>query len=203
MSLNTLAERLDELALPALIERAQQDDREALGALVRRVQKVVYLTLHQLAPDRDDVADLAQDALLKMCRNIKGLRNPATFKVWLNRILTNLYYDELRKQARRPTALSIDDSGWRDDEATPLDVPDERYTPERLVMTAELQQHIRECMAKLPEQFRLIIVLRDIQGLSYDEIAELTQLNLGTVKSRLARARQKLQLLLRPFLEAP
>jgi RNA polymerase sigma-70 factor, ECF subfamily len=198
----SLAERLDELALPALIERAQQDDREALGALVRRVQKLVYLTLHQLAPDRDDVADLAQDALLKMCRNIKGLRNPATFKVWLNRILTNLYYDELRKQARRQPTISIDDTGWGDDDTMQLDLPDERYAPERLVMTAELQQYIRESMAKLPEQFRLIIVLRDIQGLSYEEIGEITELNLGTVKSRLARARQKLQAMIRPFLNA-
>jgi RNA polymerase sigma-70 factor, ECF subfamily len=196
--------RWDELSVRELIERAQQDDRDALGALVRRVQKLVYLTLHQLAPDRDDVADLAQEALLKMCRNIKSLRNPDTFKVWLNRILTNLYYDELRKQARRQPVISMDAAGWGDgDETAPtLDVPDERYMPERVVMTAELQHHIRHCMGQLPEQFRLIVVLRDVQGLTYEEIAELTGVTLGTVKSRLARARAKLQQMILPFVQA-
>jgi RNA polymerase sigma-70 factor, ECF subfamily len=129
----------DDVPLRDLILKAQQDDREALGGLVRRVQKLVYLSLHQLAPDRDDIADLAQDALLKMCRNIKSLRSPDTFKVWLNRILTNLYYDELRKQSRRQTPLSMDTTLWSDDEEAPtLDVPDERYAPDKLVMTAEL-----------------------------------------------------------------
>jgi RNA polymerase sigma-70 factor, ECF subfamily len=191
---------LSDLDMSDLILKAQSDDKEALGELVRRVQKRVYLSLHQLAPEREDIADLAQDVLLKMCRNIKSLRTPATFKVWLNRILTNLYYDELRKTSRRQPALSLDDMGYDDEGPSPMDVPDERYSPDKVVMTAELQSQIRACMAELPEPFRLMIVMRDIQGLTYEEIAELTSLNLGTVKSRLARARQKLQLLLTPLL---
>lgn len=193
--------RLKELDIQDLVEKAQQDDMRALEELVSRVQKNVYITLYQLAPERNDLADMTQDVLLRMCRSIKSLRNPKTFKYWLNRIITNLFYDELRKAPRRLNTVSMDYSVSPDgeDNTETRAIPDVKEEPERLALHGELDEKIREAIASLPEQFRTIIVLRELQGLTYEEIANLTQSNLGTVKSRLARARMKLQELLEPY----
>src|SRR3712207_4287473 len=89
------------LSTEDLVVRAQEGQMSALEELVSRYQRLVYVTLHQLAPERNDINDLTQEVLLRMCRSIKSLRNPKTFKYWLNRIITNLFYDELRKADRK------------------------------------------------------------------------------------------------------
>lgn len=195
-------ETLRNLSTDELVERAQQDDTGALEELVNRHQRLVYVSLYQMAPERNDITDLTQEVLLRMCRSIKSLRNPKTFKYWLNRIITNLFYDELRKAPRRLKTVSMDESQYDDDSENALtrDIPDVSEMPDKLVLNNELDRHIQEAIASLPEQFRTIIVLREIQGLSYEEIASLTNTNIGTVKSRLARARLKLQESLQPYL---
>lgn len=187
-----------------LVILAQQGNRQALEALVRQVQKSVYITLFQLMPERPDVMDLTQEALLRMCRSIHTLRNPKTFKYWLNRIITHLFYDELRRQQRRPHLISLDapigeDSG-SDASGPSQDVPDPGLQPEQTLLGSELDRHINQAITQLQEPFRTTLILREFQGLNYEEIASLTQVNLGTVKSRLARARGKLQELLGPYL---
>lgn len=189
-----------------LVELAQQDDMRALQELVQRYQRSVYLTFYQLAPDRTDIADLTQEALLRMCRSIKSIRNPKTFKYWLNRIITNLFYDELRKIPRQLRTVSMDEPMFTAEDGEPegtlsRDIPDVSKHPENLALNTELDQKIHEAIANLPEQFRTIIVLRELQGMSYEEIASLTNSNLGTVKSRLARARLKLQEAIGPYLK--
>jgi RNA polymerase sigma-70 factor, ECF subfamily len=188
----------------ALVSMAQEGSQAALSELVQRYQKLVYVTLHQLAPERGDIADLAQEALLKMCRSIKTLRNPATFKFWLVRILTNIHYDELRKAPKQLQTVPLEHSP--DAHANPADtltydIPDSKALPDRMALDTELDLHIQHAIEQLPEQFRTIIVLREVQGLSYEEIALLTQVNIGTVKSRLARARFRLQEQLKPYLQ--
>ncbi len=197
---------LKNLTTEELVERAQQDDMKALQELVQRYQRSVYLTLHQLAPERNDIADLTQDVLLRVCRSIKSLRNPKTFKYWLNRIITNLFYDELRKMPRQLRTVSMDEPAFDKDESSSeigqsRDIPDTSMHPETMLLGTELDEKIREAIANLPEQFRTIIVLRELQGMSYEEIASLTNSNLGTVKSRLARARSKLQEAIAPYLK--
>lgn len=189
-----------------LVERAQQDDMQALEELVQRYQRSVYLTFYQLAPERNDIADLTQEALLRMCRSIKSVRNPKTFKFWLNRIITNLFYDELRRSPRQLRTVSMDEPLFKGENGegegqVSRDIPDKSLHPEHLVLNTELDEKIHEAIANLPEQFRTIIVLRELQGLSYEEIASLTNSNLGTVKSRLARARLKLQEAIGPYLK--
>ena len=193
---------LSQLEITELIERIQQDNsRAAMEQLVKRVQKNVYVALYQLLPERGDMSDLTQEVLLRMCRSIHSLRNPKTFKVWLNRIITNLFYDELRKTSKKPRMVSIDAPLRSDEEeSSPREVPDNTTRPDTLTLGSELDQRIRDAIANLPEQFRTIIVLREHQGLSYEEIASLTNTQLGTVKSRLARARLKLQQELQPYL---
>lgn len=194
---------LTALSVEELVLEAQQDNMAALEELVKRHQKGVYVMLYQLAPERNDIRDLTQDALLKMCRSIKSLRNPKTFKYWLNRIVTNLFYDELRKKSRRLNTVSVDEPVYEDSEKSPTrDIPDKHATPDKLSLNTELDRKIHASIANLPEQFRTMIVLREIQGLSYEEIASLTNTNIGTVKSRLARARLKLQEDLKDYLEA-
>jgi len=175
----------------------------AMRELVERNQRNVYLALYQLAPDRQDIADMVQEVLLRMCRSLKSLRNPKTFKFWLNRIITNLFYDELRKTPRRLQTVSLDEPIPTEDGeiAASRDVPDTSHQPETLTLNSELDEKIYQAISDLPEQFRVIIVLRELQGMSYEEIAELTHSNLGTVKSRLARARLKLQEVIQPYLK--
>jgi RNA polymerase sigma-70 factor, ECF subfamily len=194
------------LELDELIVKAQQPgERLALEVLVARVQRQVFATLRQLLPERDDVSDLAQEALLRMCRSIATLRNPKTFKYWLNRILTNLFYDELRKKPRQLNTLSLEQGLDYGDQheggASTLDVPDMKAMPDTVALQGELDAKIHEAMRQLPEPFRTTVVLRELQGLNYEEIATLTGCTLGTVKSRLARARGRLQQQLAPYLQ--
>lgn len=191
------------LETETLVLLAQQGNRRALEWLVKRNQKGVYITLAQLLPQRQaDIADLTQEVLLRMCRSVGTLRSPKTFKVWLNRIVTNLFYDELRKQARRPVPFSLDEPVG-DEAGSPAqrDLPDETARPDHLLLQSELDEAIYKAITQLEEPFRTVVVLREVQGLSYEEIAELTQGQLGTVKSRLARARQRLQAQLQPYLQ--
>lgn len=198
-----LREVYRNMELLELIEKSQEGNRFALEELVKRNEKIIYGTLYHLDPNRNDIADLTQEVLFRMARSIKNLRNPATFKFWLNQIITNLFYDELRRKTRRLTTISMD-TPFESEEggsATTRDIADLGLVPEEKTLGSELDKKIKEAIENLPEQFRLVIVLRELQGLSYDEIAEITETNIGTVKSRLARARAKLQEDIKPYLE--
>ena len=137
-----------------------------------------------------------------MSKNIKSLKNPRLFKSWLGQIISNLFYDELRKKQRIPDSVSID-SYWLNDENNDnsiLNICDNTLKPDEKTLGRELSDVIREMISKLPEHFRLVIILRELQGLSYEEIAKITNTNVGTVKSRISRARNKLQECLKPYL---
>jgi len=157
-----------------------------------------------LAPDWEDTTDLAQEVFIRVWRSINNLRNPASFRSWLTQIVTNLFYDELRKRPRQLNTLSLDQSFESDDEQdnATRDVRDNAAGPDEICQRKELNKVVREAMASLPDQFRNVIVLRELEGLSYEEIAELTNADLGTVKSRISRARTKIQNILTPYLNA-
>ncbi|HEY9789785.1 MAG TPA: sigma-70 family RNA polymerase sigma factor [Candidatus Obscuribacterales bacterium] len=187
-----------------LVLACQHRDPAAFEELVKRHQRTVYALLYQLAPDWQDTSDLAQEVFIRVWRSINNLRNPSSFRGWLTQIVTNLFYDELRKRPRRLPTVSMDEqiaegSDETIEQAT-RDIPDTSTLPDERILTHELSDRIREAMTQLPEQFRTAIVLREIEGLSYEEIALLTKTEMGTVKSRIARARTKLQELLQPYL---
>jgi len=185
-----------------LVLACQRREPQAFEELVKRHQRTVYALIYQLAPDWDDTTDLAQEVFIRVWRSINNLRNPASFRSWLTQIVTNLFYDELRKRPRKLPTVSMDDSASDDDSENPTrDIPDSSAMPEEKVLNKEISEVIREAMLKLPEQFRTAIVLREVEGLSYEEIAVITQTEMGTVKSRIARARTKLQELLKPYIE--
>ena len=180
-----------KIPLEELIILSQRNDYKALEELIKREQKNVFATFSYLSKKRENIADLTQEALMKMARGLAKLRNPKTFKSWLNQIVTNLFYDELRKISRKPELLYIDDNG--DEKHFSRQIPDFRHKPAEKAMSVELDNIIKAEIKNLPDHFRIAIVLRELQGLSYDEIATATNTTVGTVKSRIARARGKLQ----------
>ncbi len=189
-----------EMNLYDLICTAQEDNYDALEELIRREQKNIYASFCYLGASKENISDLTQEALLRMSKNIKHLKNPKLFKSWLGQIVTNLFYDELRKKQRIPDSLSIDSYWLNDDDDCVLHICDNKLNPDEKTMGKELTDIIREMICKLPEHFRLVIILRELQGLSYEEIARITQTNVGTVKSRISRARNKLQECLKPYI---
>ncbi|MCA9805953.1 MAG: sigma-70 family RNA polymerase sigma factor [Cyanobacteria bacterium HKST-UBA02] len=186
-----------------LVIACQKREPAAFEELVKRHQKTVYALLYQLAPDWQDTSDLAQEVFIRVWKSITNLRNPNSFRSWLTQIVTNIFYDELRKRPRKLPTVSMDDSldDEESDGGSTRDIPDESEVPDENMLNQELSTVIRQAMLKLPEQFRTAIVLREVEGLSYEEIAVITKTEMGTVKSRIARARTKLQELLKPYLE--
>lgn len=183
----------------ALIECCQTGDRKAFEFLVKKYQKVVISMLYQLAPDWDDTLDLAQEVFIRVYKHIANLRNPRTFRAWLNQITVNLFYDELRKRPKNGSIVSLDKGIAGDDDDMTRDIPDLNSNIDNIILNKELAEFIRKAMEELPEQFRTVIVLRELQGLSYEEIAEAVNCELGTVKSRISRARARLQTVLQQY----
>ena len=190
-----------EMSLYDLVCCAQNDNYVALEELIRREQKNIFASFSYLGATKENISDLTQEALFRMARNIKNLKNPKLFKSWLGQIVSNLFYDDLRKKQRRPDAVSID-SYWINDDNDDdvLHICDNTLLPDEKTLGKELTDIIKDTICQLPEQFRLVIILRELQGLSYEEIAKITQTNVGTVKSRISRARNKLQQCLKPYL---
>lgn len=180
-----------KIPLEELILLSQKNDYRALEELIKREQKNIFATFAYLTKKRENIADLTQEALMRMARGLAKLRNPKTFKSWLNQIVTNLFYDELRKVSRKPELISIDNDS--DEMHFSRQIADTRHKPAEKAMSVELDNIIKAEIKSLPEHFRIAIVLRELQGLSYDEIAIATHTTVGTVKSRIARARGKLQ----------
>ena len=192
MSANKL--QYKKMTIEELVVLSQQNDFKALEELIKREQKNIFATFSYLSRKRENIADLTQEALLRVAKNIQSLKNPKHFKSWLNQIVTNLFYDELRKNSRKPDIISSDEES---DENTNFSLksilPDKKCKPPEKCITAEMEEIIKKEIKELPEPFRVAIVLRELQGLSYEEIARATNSSVGTVKSRISRARLKLQ----------
>lgn len=186
--------------LNVIISLAQKDNYDALQELVRREQDKIYMTFYYLCPDCDDLQDMTQDALFRMCKGIKSLKDVKHFRGWLNKIISNLFYDRLRKKHKSPECISTDESS-EDNHIQICQLKDPCPCPDETTLHHEVNEIIKEMIEKLPEHFRLVTVLREIGGLSYDEISKVTGIELGTVKSRINRARHRLKECLEPYFE--
>lgn len=174
-----------------LVAAAQGGDIESFNALVRLYEGRVYNLCYRMLGDRDSAADAAQDCFLSAFRNVRSFRG-GSFRSWLLRIATNTCYDQLRVRKRRPT-VSIDENTNDDDDSTPLQLADSGESPDDIALRRELAGAIQQALETLPEEQRIIVILSDIEGLAYEEIAQITGANLGTVKSRLSRGRTRLR----------
>lgn len=177
-----------------LVSRAKAGDQESFGLLVEKHQNKVYSLALRLVGDREEAADLAQEAFLKAWQGLKSFQGESSFSTWIYRLTTNVCIDHLRRQKRRQgveAAVSLDDedSGW----AEPADWEQD---PQRKLEQSERGRALARALEELPEHQRRPLVLREISGLSYQEIAQALDLDLGTVKSRIARARLALRKIL-------
>ncbi len=189
-----------KMTIEELVVLAQQDDFKAIEELIRKIQSDVYATLSYLLKSNDNLSDLTQEILLKIAKNIHSLKNPKCFKGWLNQIITNTYYNEIRKKKKVPKTVSIDYTCEPLNFALKLEIPDKKTKPIDKCITSECEKVIKAAIRELPESFRIAIILREFQGLSYEEIAKTTNASIGTVKSRISRARIKLQEALKNYI---
>jgi RNA polymerase sigma-70 factor (ECF subfamily) len=182
----------------ALIDEARKGDLEAFNCLVVEYQDMVYGQAYRVMGDEESAADATQDAFISAYKNLSSYRG-GSFRAWLLRIVTNACYDELRRRKRRPvTSLEpLDDSG--EEVESPAWIADPSDTPEESLERVELGEAIQHCLAELPEDFRSVVTLVDLQGLDYQEAAAALGKPVGTVKSRLARARLRLRDCLKEF----
>lgn len=174
----------------SLIQAARRGDVESFNMLVLAYQDMAYSVAYRVIGEPDAAADAAQDAFISAFNKLDQFRGDQ-FKAWLMRIVTNACYDEMRRRQRRPAA-SLD---TLHDEApqAELEIVDDQETPEQRLQRAELNQAIQDCLLALPPDQRTIAVLADVEGYAYQEIADITGSSLGTVKSRLSRARSRLR----------
>ena len=173
-----------------LIHRVQAGDAEAFEALVRAHEKTVYNLALRMTGHPQDAEDMAQEAFLKAYRSLGDFRGESKFSVWLYRIVSNVCLDHLRRQSRRPaSSLTAEDE---EGESVQWDVPDESQSPEKLLERKLTREAVQRGLAALPQEQRQILLLREMRGLSYEEIGEILNLEPGTVKSRIFRARKRL-----------
>jgi RNA polymerase sigma factor (sigma-70 family) len=184
----------------ALIRDAQGGDLEAFNRLVLSHQDMLFSTALRILGDDDLAADATQEAFLSAFRGLRSYRG-GSFKAWLLRTVTNACYDELRRRKRRPTVPLEPESDDGEAMETPRWLADQAMSPEQTVEAEELEHAIQHCLQALPAEFRAVVVLADIQGLDYREVAAAVRVPLGTIKSRLARARLRLRECLQDFRE--
>lgn len=184
----------------AIVERVQRGDKQAFGLLVSKYQRKLHRLLSRLIRDPAEVEDVAQETFIKAYRALGSFRGESAFYTWLYRIGVNTAKNYLVAQGRRaPTSTNFDSS-----EAEVFDEGDQLRdinTPERLLMTRQIADTVDEAMADLPEELRTAIQLRELEGLSYEEIAGIMGCPIGTVRSRIFRAREAIAEHLRPLLD--
>lgn len=187
-----MARTVSKKDIDALILSFQGGDIKALEELIRKVQKQIYATFSHLCSHKEDVADLTQEALLKMAKSLANLKNTKSFKPWLNQIITNIFYDHARKSPERFVEINEDKI---------LQIKDKLgCEPGEKCLFNETEKLIKTAILTLPKDLRISIILREFEGLSYEDIAKITNTALGTVKSRISRARLRLQKELKDFI---
>lgn len=189
-----------KLTTEELVVLSQQEDIKALEELIKRIQQDVYATLSYMLNSYENIYDLTQEVLLKIATHIQNLKNPKCFKGWLNHIVTNTYYDSMRKKKRSPETVSLEYVCAPLNLEIKIDIPDKSSKPMEKCISSECEKFIKKAIRSLPEAFKIAIILREFQGLTYEEIANTTNSNVGTVKSRISRARIKLQEVLKNYI---
>ena len=176
-----------------LVIQAQKGDIKALEELIKRVQKNIFTMFSYLTDKRQDIADLTQEALVKMAKGIGELKEPKNFKSWLNQIVTNIFFFFLKKHAKENN-VEIDNDKL-------MTIKDKiGCEPGERCLFSEMEKLIRAAVISLPDNLRIVILLREYEGLSYEDISRITNTTLGTVKSRISRARLRLQEELKEFI---
>jgi RNA polymerase sigma-70 factor (ECF subfamily) len=175
-----------------LITRSQNGDIDAFEELVAKYERKVYAIAYRFMGNPEDAGDLTQEAFLKAYQSIKSFRQEASFSTWICRIVSNVCRDQLRKN-KRQSQNSLDEDVWLEEGTVQKQLKDQRPTPDEVYESKELKEYLQGLINNLNPEYKMVVILRDIQGYSYEEIAQILDCSLGTVKSRLNRARKALR----------
>ena len=183
-----------------LVRRAQRGDLAAYDELVKRYQERIYATVYHMTSNHEDANDLAQDSFIKAFQALKSFKGGSSFYTWLYRIAVNKTINFL-KQRKNRVHMSLNDLDFNTENNPDLVALISDKTPRREAGLNELSEKLNAALLKLSEPHRVVVVLHDVQGQSHEEIAEIMDCNIGTVRSRLFYARQQLQSLLADYLK--
>ena len=178
-----------------LISKCKRGDADAFGQLVDRYQQKVYNIAFRMTSNHEDALDLAQESFLRVYRALASYKGESAFSTWVFRIASNVCLDEMRKKKRQPRiALSTDSLMAGEEGDYPIEIAaSEGGNPEQQLLQGEMRREIIQALNRVSDEHRLVLVLRDIEGYSYEEIADIVGVNVGTIKSRLNRARLALR----------
>ncbi|MDO6617492.1 MULTISPECIES: RNA polymerase sigma factor RpoE [unclassified Shewanella] len=182
-----------------LVERVQRGDKNAFNLLVQKYQNKVMSLISRYIRNQADIADVAQEAFIKAYRALPNFRGESAFYTWLYRIAVNTAKNHLVSQSRKTPANSVDAEEAEYYEGS--DALKEFASPERLVLSDEINRVIFETLETLPEELKIAISLRELDGMSYEDIANIMDCPVGTVRSRIFRARESIDKKLQPLLE--
>lgn len=192
---------LKELDDSAVVARFLEGEKRAFGELVERYQTRLLNFIYRTTGDRERAEDLVQETFIRVYRHIHRFDQSKKFSTWIYTIASNLAKNELRNRSRNPLVLfQTIKKNW-DADQRPLEWEDNTYRPDDLFRKRHLRQMVEAAVEELPEHHRVVFVLREMEGKTYEEIAEVTGCNLGTVKSRLNRARNNFAQIIAPLLE--
>lgn len=186
----------------SLVERCRVNDEAAFNEVVARYKTKLYNYIYRMTGSSDDAEDLTQEVFIRMYTSIDSFRSQSSLNTWLFRIASNLCIDRFRRGKNRTASFSLDDPIGDGDGETTHEVADRTYEPQRLLENEEMAEQIQLALVGLPEKLRATLLLHDIEGLPYEEIAQVVGCPLGTVKSRLFNARMQLRQRLSGYLSA-
>lgn len=194
--------QLSQPEIERLVERARRGDRAAFGQLVDEYKDKTYNYVAQMLNDPYEAEDVTQEAFLRAYRSLPRFRGASSFHTWLYRIASNLAIDVVRKRKRSEPTYSLDEPLESDDGEYEREIPDDTGGPEARTSTRETRVAVRRAIMELPEKLRDVMILYELQGETYEDIAEILDVPLGTVKSRLFNARNRLKDSLQELVEA-
>ncbi|MGI6586487.1 MAG: sigma-70 family RNA polymerase sigma factor [Lutisporaceae bacterium] len=175
-----------------LIKKSQSGDVESFELLISSYDKRAYNIAYRIMGNEEDAKDMAQEALFRVFKSLKDFKGQAAFSTWLYRIVTNVCLDELRRR-KNEKYVSIDSTIHTDSGELHMELCSDKETPENIYERVEQRELIKNAIKEMSEDYRSVIILRDIQGFSYEEISVILDCSLGTVKSRINRARTMLR----------
>ena len=194
--------QLSQREIEMLVERARKGDRTAFGQLVDEYKDKIYNYVSRMLNDPYEAEDVTQEAFLRAYRSLSRFRGASSFHTWLYRIASNLAIDVVRKRKRQEPTFSLDEPLESDDGEYEREIPDETGSPEDRTSTRETRVAVRRAIMDLPDKLRDVMILYELQGETYEDIADILDVPLGTVKSRLFNARNRLKDSLEALVEA-